>query len=96
MDFNSIVNNKVVLSHSLLLIIVLENKTWLENGQCAIFLWKKIAKITLYFDADAFDFALESGVSNASIAIIGPPEGGEDSENEDVNEDDLSSDWNYE
>ena len=46
--------------------------------------------------ADMFDFVLESGVSNASITIKGPPEGGEDSENEDVNEDDLSSDRNYE
>ena len=53
---------------------------------------KKSHRSRFTLKADAFDFALESGVSNASITIIGPPEGREDSENEDINEDDLSSD----
>ena len=56
------------------------------------FCGKKSQRSCFTLMADMFDFVLESGVSNASITIIGPPEGGEDSENEDVNEDDLSSD----
>ena len=56
------------------------------------FYGKKSQRSRFTLMADAFDFALESGVSNASITIIGPPQGGKDSENEDVNEDDLSSD----
>ena len=56
------------------------------------FCGKKLQRSCFTLMADMFDFVLESGVSNASITIIGPPEGREDSENEDINEDDLSSD----
>ena len=46
------------------------------------FYGKKSQRSRFTLMADAFDFALESGVSNASITIIGPPDGGEDSKNE--------------